>query len=193
MALPRSYAIAVTAAMSALAIVLALFRIEFPFYPLTFLKFDLAELPSVLTLALVGPKWSYLCAAMHAFGLLARGSDPLGVSMKFLAVTSMLAGLHAAKRRWRYAVAVATAARVAVMSLANFAVLGFLFPHWLTFAQRLLNAAGIPVKGWTDTLLVTLALVAVFNTLHVLLSTIPSVAIASRVQRVLGSKGQGGQ
>lgn len=189
MARPRSYAIAVTAAMSALAMVFALLRLEFPFYPLTFLKFDLAEIPSVLTLALIGPKWSYLCAAMHMFGLLARGSDPLGASMKFLAVVSMLAGLHVSRRRWKFAIAVASAARVVAMSLANLVVLGFFFPHWLTFAQRLLNAAGVPVKGWTDTMLATLALVAVFNALHVLLSTIPSVAIAKRVQRVLRYEG----
>lgn len=182
---PRSYSIAVTAAMSALTIVLTLFRVELPFYPLTFLKFDFAELPSVLTLALVGPSWSYFCALMHLFGLLARGSDPLGASMKFLAVTSMLAGLHVARRRWKFAIAVASLTRVVAMSLANLVVLGFLFPHWLRVAQKLLNAAGIPVSGWMDTLLVTLVFVAVFNVLHVLLATLPSVAIAAKVQRVL--------
>lgn len=185
MAQRKSYSIAVTAAMSALAIVLALLRFEFPFYPLTFLKFDFAELPSVLTLALVGPKWSYFCALMHMFGLLARGSDPLGASMKLLAVVSMLAGLHVARRRWKFAVALASLTRVAVMSLANLIVVGFLFPQWLKFAQKLLNAAGIPVTGWTDTLLATIAFVAIFNVLHVLLATLPSVGIAAKIQRVL--------
>lgn len=182
---PQTYAVATTATMSALAIVLALLRLELPFYPLTFLKFDFAELPSVLTFALVGPKWSYLCALMHFFGLLARGSEPLGASMKLLAVASMLAGLQAAKRRWKIAVIVASAVRAATMSLANLIVIGFLFPHWLAFAGKLLNAAGIMVRGWADTMAVTLALAAVFNVLHVLLAAIPSIVVAGRVRRVL--------
>jgi len=181
----RALSVAVTAMMSALAVVISLLRLEAPFPVLTYLKFDLAEVPSVLTFLLAGPWWSYFCALMHAVGLLIRGSDPLGASMKFLAVASMLAGMQLARRRWRVALAAATALRVAAMSVANLLVLGFLFPGWLAYAERLLRAAGVPVGGRGDVLLITLALTAVFNALHVLLSVVPSAIVAERVRRAL--------
>ena len=190
----RSYELAVTAVMSALAIAMAALRLEFPFYPLVFLKFDLAEIPSVLTFALAGARWSYLCALFHFAGLLARGSDPLGASMKLAAVVSMLAGLHAARHRWAFAIAVAMAARALAMSVANLAVLGFLFPAWLDFAWKLLSGVGIPVRSREEALLVTLALTAVFNCLHVLLSVVPAAAVAREAERRIGTgrEGQGG-
>jgi len=180
----RSVSIAVTATMSALAVVASLLRLELPFPILTFLKFDFAELPSVLTLMLAGPWWSYFCALMHMLGLLARGSDPLGAAMKFLAVASMLAGLHAAGR-WRLAILSAAAVRVAVMSLANLLVLGYLFPAWLAYSERLLRAAGFSVRGEGEALALTLALVAVFNALHTAISVVPSAIVARRVRRAL--------
>jgi len=187
-----SYKLAVTAVMSALAIVMSVLRLEFPFYPLVFLKFDLAEIPSVLTFALAGARWSYLCALFHFAGLLARGSDPLGASMKLAAVVSMLAGLHAARRRWKLAIVSAMVARALAMSAANFAVLCFLFPAWLDFAWRLLAGVGIPVESRSEALLVTLALTALFNCLHVLLSVIPAAAVARGVERRIRI-GEGGR
>jgi len=183
-----SYKLAVTAVMSALAIVMSLHRLEIPFYPLVYLKFDLAEIPSVLTLALAGAWWSYLCALFHFVGLLARGSDPLGASMKLTAVASMLAGLQIARRRWKLAIASATATRALAMSAANFIVLSFLFPSWLDFAWKLLASVGMPVRSREEALLTTLALTAVFNCFHVLLSVIPAAAITEGVVRRIGIK-----
>lgn len=180
-----SYKAAATAVMSALAIAISALRLEFPFYPLVFLKFDLAEIPSVLAFVLIGARWSYLCALFHFAGLLMRGSDPLGASMKLAAVVSMLAGLQLARRRWKLALASAMAARALAMSIANLAVLGFLFPAWLDFAWKLLTSVGIPVRSRDEALLATLALTAVFNCLHVLLSAIPAAAIAEGVERRL--------
>jgi riboflavin transporter FmnP len=181
-----SYKTAVTAVMAALAIAISALRLEFPFYPLVFLKFDLAEIPSVLAFALVGARWSYLCALFHFAGLLARGSDPLGASMKLAAVVSMLAGLQIARHRWKLAVISAMVTRAFAMSVANLAVLGFLFPSWLDFAWKLLTSVGVPVRSREEALLATLALTAVYNCLHVLLSVVPAAAIAEEVERRIG-------
>jgi riboflavin transporter FmnP len=183
-----SYKAALTAVMSALAIAISTLKLEFPFYPLVFLKFDLAEIPSVLAFALVGAKASYLCALFHFAGLLARGSDPLGASMKLAAVVSMLAGLQIACHRWKLAIASAMATRALAMSTANFIVLGFLFPSWLDFAWKLLASVGMPVRSREEALLATLTLTAVFNCLHVLLSVIPAAAIAEGVEHRIGIK-----
>ncbi len=181
-----SYKTAVTAVMAALAIAISALRLEFPFYPLVFLKFDLAEIPSVLAFALVGARWSYLCALFHFAGLLARGSDPLGASMKLAAVVSMLAGLQIARHRWKLAVISAMVTRAFAMSVANLAVLGFFFPSWLDFAWKLLTSVGVPVRSREEALLATLALTAVYNCLHVPLSVVPAAAIAEEVERRIG-------
>lgn len=187
----RVQKLALTAIMSALALAISLMRLEFPFYPLVYLKFDLAEVPSVLTFALAGPWWGYACALVHFGGLLARGSDPLGASMKLGAVTSMLAGLHVARHRWKLAIALAMALRSAAMAAANLAVLGFLFPAWLRAAQMLLAAAGLHAQSAEDALLITLVLTTVFNCLHVILSVIPAIAIAREVERRLKPSASG--
>lgn len=181
----RTLSMAVTATMSSLAIVASALRLELPFPVLTFLKFDFAELFSVLTFALAGPWWSYFCALMHMVGLLVRGSDPLGASMKFAAVVSMLAGLQAARRRWKAAVASAIALRVAAMCLANFLVLCYFFPSWLAYSEKLLKAAGFNVQGEKDALILTMVFVALFNALHVPISVLPSVILAEKVKKTL--------
>ncbi|MCS7104102.1 MAG: hypothetical protein NZ954_00865 [Thermofilaceae archaeon] len=180
-----SYKLAVAAVMSALAIVISLLRLEIPFYPLVFLKFDLAEIPSVMTFALVDARWSYLCALAHFLGLLARGSEPLGASMKFLAVVSMLLGLQVARRRWKVALISAALSRIAVMSVVNFVILGFLFPFWLDYSSALLARAGLLVQGREEAMAMTLLLIALFNGLHVVLSVVPATLVTGKVRKAL--------
>ena len=177
---------ALTAVMSAAALLISALRVEVPFYPLVFLKFDFAEVPSVLAFTLAGPRWGYLCAVFHYAGLLSRGSDPLGPTMKFLAVVSMLAGMHAGGSRWKLALLCGMAVRAAAMALANLVVLGLLFPHWLSYSIALLSAAGLKVSGWWDAMAMTIILVSVYNCVHVLLSIIPAELIAREVRRRLG-------
>jgi len=179
----RSACIALTSIMASLALVISVARIEVPFPVLTYLKFDLAEIPSVLTLLLAGPGWSYLCAAIHYMGLLSRSGDFLGPTMKFLAVVSMLAGVGIGRGRPLVMLTMGTLLRVTVTSISNLLVLGFLFPEWLSYAEALLRGVGFNPAGEWEVMLVTLALTAVFNVLHTLLSLIPSWAIAVEARR----------
>lgn len=185
----KSQAIAFTAIMSASALIISSLRVELPFYPLTFLKFDFAEIPSLITFMLVGPKWSYFCALLHYFGLLSRGGDPLGPTMKFTAVLSMLLGMHCglqlkSTKLWP-TLLLGMGSRSLAMALANYIVLGFLFPSWLNYSKFLLNAAGIGVEGWADVMALTLALVTAYNCIHTLFSFIPAKLIVSQVERRL--------
>ncbi|MEM2795469.1 MAG: hypothetical protein QXY49_06415, partial [Thermofilaceae archaeon] len=185
----KSQAIAFTALMSASALIISSLRVELPFYPLTFLKLDFAEIPSLLTFMLVAPKWSYFCALLHYFGLLSRGGDPLGPTMKFTAVLSMLFGMHWGLRSkstklW-LALLLGMGLRSFIMALANYILLSFLFPSWLDYSKFLLNAAGIGVSEWTDVIVLTLVLVTTYNCIHTLFSFIPAKLIASQVERRL--------
>lgn len=185
----KSQAIAFTAIMSASALIISSLRVELPFYPLTFLKFDLAEIPSLLTFMLIAPKWSYFCALLHYFGLLSRGGDPLGPTMKFTAVLSMLLGMHWGLRlkptKLRLALLLGMGLRSFAMALANYIVLSFLFPSWLDYSKFLLNTAGIRVSEWTDTMILTLILVTAYNCIHTLFSFIPAKLMVSQIEKRL--------
>lgn len=179
-----SYKVAVTAMMASLVVASSLLRLEIPFYPLTYLKFDIAEIPSVMAFLLAGPCWGYLCALVHFLGLVARGGDPLGASMKLAAVASMLLGLQLSRRR-KVAVALSMGIRSATMSAANFLVLSFLFPHWMNIAVKLLRAAGISVGGWGGAMALILLLTAIFNCIHVILSVAIAAAVVEGAERRL--------
>ena len=176
-------AITMTAVMASIALLLSIARIEIPFYPLIYLKFDFAEIPSVLTFLLVGAKWGYLCALVHYAGLLARSGDPLGPTMKFLAVSSMLLGMQLSSSHSKLSLALGALVRIVAMSLANMLVIGFLFPSWIPAIQGLLKTAGLEVEGWNEVMCVTLMLTGVFNALHTLLSVIPAMLVEREVRR----------
>lgn len=172
--------------MAATALLLSLLRVEAPFYPLVYLKFDAAEIPSALTFMLVGPRWGYVCALAHYAGLLASRGDPLGPTMKFLAVASMLLGMQLAGGRLRLALALGALVRVAAMSAANLVVVCILFPYWLPVIAELLRRAGIPVYTQADAMTAALLLTAAYNCIHVLLSVLPAAFIAREACRRLG-------
>ena len=179
----RSACIAFTAIMAALAFLISLARIEVPFYPLIYLKFDFAEIPSTLTFLLLGPSWSYICATIHYFGLLARSGDPLGPTMKYLAVISMLAGMSLYRSKTLVSFVLGALARIAVMSIANIIVVGFLFPSWLSFIKFLLESVGLSLTQDWEVLLVAVLLTAVYNAIHTILSVVPSWIIDREVKK----------
>jgi len=184
--LNRSRALTLTAVMAATALLLSLLKIEFPFYPLVYLKFDPAEVPSALAYMLAGPKWGYMCALVHYIGLLASRGDPLGPTMKFLAVVSMLLGMQLARGRQRLSIALGALVRVVAMSVANLLVVCVLFPSWLPIIKELLVVAGIKVGSWGDVLAAALLLTGVYNFLHTLLSLLPALLIVREVRCRLG-------
>lgn len=175
---------------SSLAIILTSLKAEVPFPILPYLKFDFAEIPVMVVLLLFGPIPSLLTAIVHWITLTLTRGDVLGPLLKFLAVTPMILGfwigVEAYRRFSKRSVYDTTRAlglglvlgvilRVLVTTLANIVVLLFVAPGYLFYAQSLLGQAGINVVSTIDVLLWTLLFTAIFNVLHVPLSSFLAV------------------
>jgi len=180
--------IALASVMGGLAIALSVARIQFPFPVLTYLKFDAAEIPSFAAYYMSGPVVGYACAFLHFLGLLVRGSNPFGASMKLLAVLSTLAGMHLVRGRGiELEVATGGLSRVVVMTIANIIFMLFLFPNYLDFAARTFRALGINVRTEAETLIVLLVLTGIFNALHTVFSAGLALALVSAVKKRIPS------
>lgn len=184
----RSRDIALASVMGGLAIALSIARIEFPFPPLTYLKFDLAEIPSFIAYYLAGLKIGVVCALLHFLGMLVRGSNPFGASMKLLAVLSTLVGMALVRKRKIWLELVGGAAlRTVIMSIVNLVFLGIFFPGYLEFAMKALRLASFSVASKYEALILTLVLTGLFNTLHAILSVgTAAVLIRSIARRIPG-------
>ena len=160
------------AMMGALAIALSLLRVQLPYPVLPYLKFDFAEIPVTLTLFLCGFKYAVVAELVHFLGLLARGSEPVGASMKLLAVLSMLAGLALPLRGLLARFTAAAVTRTLAMTAANYVYFYLLFPNFLGYALKLAGGVG-PLFLYT----------AVFNVLHTVVSVGLSWAVDREIRR----------
>jgi len=183
----KSRNLAFASVMGALAVVISLMRLQVPFPLLFYLKFDLAEVPSFITFYLAGLYPSILCAFLHFLGLLVRGSSIFGSSMKFAAVASNLLGIGLVRKSRVAGLLGGCVSRVAVMSVINFVTFSFLFPNYMDFSMKALEAAGINVSSRTEAFIIVLALIAAFNTIHALLSSLAGLAIVEAIKRRLPS------
>lgn len=150
----RTAKLSLTALTAALALAFSVLKLEAPFPVLPYLKFDLAEVPVTLGFLLCGLPYGVAAETVHFLGLVARGADPLGAFMKFLAVVSMFLGAY----RFSSAVtrlALGVAARVAAMTLANYAYFYLLFPGFLGYALK-----------YTGSVYALFAYTALFNVIH---------------------------
>ena len=180
--------IALASVMGGLAIALSVARIQFPFPILTYLKFDAAEIPSFAAYYISGPVVGYLCAFLHFLGMLARGSNPFGASMKLLAVLSTLVGMHLVKGRGvKLEIAMGGLSRVVIMTFANIVYMFFLFPSYLSFTAKTFRAFGINVHTESETLMVLLVLTGIFNALHTVFSAGLALALVSAVKKRIPS------
>jgi len=187
--------ISITAIMGTLAIILSLYRVEIPFPILVFLKIDFAEIPSFITYYLLGFNWGLLCSVIHWIMLLARSGDPVGPTMKFLAVSSNLLGMCFVKKITGRVTKIylilelvsGAMVRIAVMTIVNMVVLEVLFPSYLNFSKMLLENAGIKVATDYDALASILIIVGFFNLVHSIVSTLPALAIVSAIKKRLTS------
>ncbi len=120
-------------------------NIVFPFPLATFLFFQIWEIPIVIAFILIGPKPGVTISLLNTVVLLAvfPGASPTGPFYNLAAVLSMLLGIYLAyklvaikqkpeKSSFRYGtiiIAVSTALgtifRVGIMSIVNYAFLGF--------------------------------------------------------------------
>ncbi|MEZ0345722.1 MAG: hypothetical protein ABWK01_04160 [Infirmifilum sp.] len=141
----RTQKLAITALMASLALAFSVLKLEAPYPMLPYLKFDLAEIPVTTLYFLCGISWSLVAETLHFVGLLARGADPLGAMMKYLAVVSMLVGTWLTGKVLRKnIIAQATGGamlRIFVMLAANWAYFSFLYPNLLSYAVK--QAGGV--------------------------------------------------
>jgi len=183
---------AVFGGLAALSTVVVPANIQ-PFFPiLPFLRFDPAELFSVLAFLIFGPVAAVIAATSHWIFLTATGtSGPLGPAAKFASVLSTLFGLWLGSRiyqrigakvsRMSFALGLMLAfsvlARVCVMFIVNYFIFTYAGPvifgfDYLGFGQKALQLTlGIEYAGsWL--LMAMLLYTSVFNGLHAAFSVI---------------------
>ena len=176
----------------ALAAVLAVLPLSFPFPIIPYLKFDLAEIPVVVAFLGFGPLPGAISALTY-WGVLTLVGEftPLGPAMKFLAVGAMLLGFWTglkASRDHRLCLALGFAfgslLRVLATTAANYVVLLILFPEFLDMACHFVSAVlGVNLGSAASAFLVVLGFTAVFNVLHVILSLVPSIFLMNCMVR----------
>jgi riboflavin transporter FmnP len=183
---------AVFGGLAALSTVVVPANIQ-PFFPiLPFLRFDPAELFSVLAFLIFGPVAAVIAATSHWIFLTATGtSGPLGPAAKFASVLSTLFGLWLGGKvyqrigakisRMSFALglmlAFAVLARVFVMFIVNYFIFTYVGPvifgfDYLGFGQKALQLTlGVEYAGsWL--LMAMLLYTSVFNGLHAAFSVI---------------------
>jgi riboflavin transporter FmnP len=157
---------ALVAAVEYLSLVFPILRISFV-PPLTYLKFDMAEIPAFLSFFVYGLPVGTATSLMVPLIIIARGTtNPFGAVVKGLAVFSTMLGFAplAQKNKW-----LAGAAGMTVRVLAMAAINGIILPLLL------------PQQYSAE--LVVQALSAVFNALHAVLTIGGAYIIYSRMPR----------
>ena len=137
----RASLVAATSAIfGALAAVLAVLPLSFPFPLIPYLRFEVAEIPVVIAFLGFGPLPG-IVSALTYWGVLTLVGEftPIGPAMKFLAVASMLLGLWVgfklSKNSYRLGLTLGflfgSLLRVLAMTAANYVILLYLFPEFL--------------------------------------------------------------
>ena len=184
---------------AAMAAILALLPLSFPFPIITFLKFDFAEIPIVLALLIYGFPPALLATIVYWIILLAFGSfSPIGPSMRFLATLSMVLGLYAGYVMFREEKVelnpsalplvagsiVGIIFRVLVMTLANYVVLIVLFPEFMGMAiNDVCKALGWSFNSPEEEVFWVFAFIGIFNVLQSLLSIVPAALLVKAIVR----------
>jgi len=197
---------AVMGALAALTTVILPARIQPSFPILPFLKFDPAELFSVLAFFIFGPIPALVTATVHWIFLTATGTDtPLGPAVKFASVLSTLLGLwlgsmiyrRLAVKRNQVSFAIGTMlafailARVLILVVINYFVFTYIGPvifgiNYLGFSQQTLQGTlHIQFAGPWQVLTAMLLFTSVFNAMHAVFSVaVPYVVFTSLYSKV---------
>ena len=185
-----SLLISATSIFGALASILAILPLSIPYPPIPYLKFDLAEIPVMVALLCFGPIPGIGSALIYWAILLLRGEfSPIGPSMKFLAVFSMLIGLWIGVKVFKgsrftlhLSFLLGAFLRVLSMSAMNYIVAYLLFPNFMSLAARTISMVlGIKISGGLSCLITVLAFTAIFNLIHSILSIAPSILIVKHI------------
>ena len=182
---------AVMGALAALTTLMVPARIQPSFPLLPFLKFDPAELFSVLAFLIFGPVPAVITATVHWLFLTATGVDtPLGPAVKFVSVLSTLFGLWLGSLAYRWSgikqyrnsvvlffmLSFAIITRVMVLLVVNYFVFTYIGPvifgiDYLGFSQQTLQGTlHMQFAGPSQVLMAMLLFTSLFNALHAVFS-----------------------
>ena len=185
-------ALSASAIFGALAAVMAILPLSFPFPLLPYQKFDFAELPVMVAFFIFGPGPGLVSSVVYWMVLNFVGSFvPIGPAAKFGAVVTMILGMWLGARIYRkvnmrtgiagffaLTISLGMILRIIAMSVMNFIILWLLFPSFLDLASTSLNVSmGLTFSAPIDALIAALLVTALFNALHIFLSVIPSYLI----------------
>lgn len=182
---------AVMGALAALTTVMVPARIQPSFPLLPFLKFDPAELFSVLAFFIFGPVPAIITATVHWLFLTATGiNTPLGPAVKFASVLSTLFGLWLGSLAYKrsgiklyrnsvvlfFMLAFAIVMRVLILLVVNYFVFTFIGPvifgiDYLGFSQAVLQGTlHMQFAGPSQVLTAMLIFTSIFNGIHAVFS-----------------------
>ncbi len=139
---------------------------------LTYLHFDLCEIPSFTALLLYGLPESMAVATIHFIVLMLSGEFvPIGPIMKYLAVISTLIGYWIGAKLCNKgnlpALITSCILRVIVMTGANWALLFLIEPSFLQFVVNMLNVA-TQINNVFLIILLAFVLTGIYNAIHVI-------------------------
>lgn len=163
---------------------------SFPILP--FLKFDPAEVFSVLAFLIFGPIPALITATVHWIFLTATASGPLGPAVKYAAVLSTVLGLWLGSRVYRRLseryhqlsvalgsmLAMSALTRVVVLLVVNYFVFTYIGPvifgfQYLSFSQQTLQMTlGLQFAGPWEVLMAMLFYTSIYNALHAIFSVV---------------------
>jgi len=191
----RTLQIAGSAVFGALAWFLAVpLFLRIPFFPLTYLTFDFAEIPVMFAFLVFGPAAGAISSFVLWGTLSFVGSTGIfGATMKFVAVASSALGLwlgitlsQRIPRRTGLrgallsGLGLALLLRVAAMTAANYVALVIVFPEFLGFAASLVTNTGLTGgPSPMASLLAILLFTGIYNVTHVFLSLLPSFFLST--------------
>jgi len=186
---------AVFGALAALITLAAPPALQPPFPILFYLKFDVAEVVDFSSFMIFGPTAGLLTAGIHAVILGTVGGSagfgPFGASLKFFGVLTSYLGLWLASKLGKSRIVgtgikmtlTSLATRVSLMTVVNYLYIIALSQvvfgmDYLGYPQYLLSLVGINVSGAT-LIGYVLGLTAAYNAVHVIFSTVVSLALVN--------------
>ncbi|MCS7125956.1 MAG: hypothetical protein NZ929_03495 [Aigarchaeota archaeon] len=184
--------VAVSTVFGALSALLAIMPLSFSFPIIPYLKFDIAEIPVVTAFIGFGPIPGIVSSITYWLILNLFGEwAPIGPAMKFLAVTSMLAGFWisyklASRFRISYILVFLFGGlmRVLATTIVNYLLLVAIAPFFLEYAVSFVSLAlGLKIDVGIGGLMLVLAFTAVYNILHVIFSLFPSIVLVKSFSR----------
>lgn len=183
------------AIFGALASAISYLHIGFPFLPLPYLHFQVAEIAVVMAVLFYGP-WAGTLASLEYLIILEMLGQfaPFGPLLAFLGVQSIVFGMlfasklvnHTSKRFgvWSYSlssIALSSLIRVPLLTLGNLAYFYLIAPGFIQYASFSLSKFTGFNLGGEGGLFLILAFTALFNVAQLFISIIPATASSTYV------------